>query len=183
VGVVFAIGPLFVGESAHLQGYGHLGVGLHADVVYDRNMNFGIPGVSGAYSVRLVNLTPLPIPVRACRRWSDTSFVPPPLYRFQIERWDYRHADWAKVLAVRAGDCAPLPAVWTVLWPGLPVTAVAWEASAARAGLHKGDLVRFTVFRDFHAEDGAGLQLAATTSEVVMTEENSDPYTTYRVAH
>ena len=155
---------------------------MHADAVYDANMNFGIPGVSGAYSVQLVNLTPIPIPVRACRRPSDTSFEPPPLYRYRIERWDVRKTEWVKVLALPPGECSPLPTVWTVLWPGVPVTAVEWEATAARA-LHKGDVVRFTVYRDYRAEDRAVLQLSATSPEVVMTEECTDPETAYRVAH
>jgi hypothetical protein len=177
------IGPVLVGEAAHLLRYGHLGTGLHADAVYDANMNFGIPGVSGAYSVQLVNLTPIPIPVRACRRPSDTSFDPPLLYRFQIERWDLHRAEWVQVLALPAGECSPLPAVWSVLWPGVPVTAVEWEATAARAGLHMGDAVRFTVFRDFRAADRAVFQLNARSSEVVMTEECTDPGAAYRVAH
>jgi hypothetical protein len=181
LGGALGLGPLLAGEMVHLLRYRHIGAGLHADVLYDANRNFGIPGVSGAYSVELVNLAPIPIPVRACRRPSDTSFVPPLLYRFRIERWDSRKAEWVAIVATRAGECAPLPTVWTVLLPGVPVTAVEWEATAARAGLHKGDLVRFKVLRDFEAEDAAALQLAATSSRVVMTEEYTDPGTAYRV--
>jgi hypothetical protein len=177
-----AVGPLLLGEAWHLARYGHLGAGLHADAIYDAGMNFGIPGVSGAYSVQLVNLTPIPIPARTCRPPSDTSFEPL-LYRYQIERWELRKIEWIKVAALPARDCSPFPTVWTVLWPGVPITAVQWEATAARTGLHKGDLVRFTLFRDFRAPNGALLQLAATSQEVVMTEECTDPDTAHRVAH
>lgn len=183
LGAALALGPVLTGEAAHLMVYGHLGAGLHADVVYDAHRNFGIPGVSGAYSVQWVNLTPIPVPARACRRPSDTSFEPPPLYRFHVERWDRGRTEWVKVLAPAARNCAPLPTVWTVLWPGVPATAVDWEATAARAGLHRGDSVRFMVFRDFGVEDRGLLQIAATSAAIVMTEESTDPGTQYRVAH
>jgi len=174
---------MLLGEAWHLAGHGHLGVGLHADAIHEAARDFGIPGVSGAYSVQLVNLTPIPIPARACQKWSDTSYQPPPLYRYRIERWDHLKGEWVRVLALPHGGCGPLPTAWTVLWPGIPVTAVDWEATAARAGVHKGDRVRFKVFRDFGAPDGALLQLAAASRPVVMTEECTDPDTTYRVTH
>jgi len=181
-GGAIAVGPVLLAEVWHLAHYGHVGGGLHADVVYDSSMSFGIPGVSGAYSVELVNLTPVPIPARTCRLPSDTSFAPL-LYRYSIERWEPSTAGWSTVLALPAGDCSPFPTVWAVLWPGVPVTAVQWEATAARAGLHKGDGIRFRVFRDFKAADTALVQLAATSKTVVMTEECTDPNTPYRVAH
>jgi hypothetical protein len=177
-----AVGPLLLGEAWHLARYGHLGAGLHADAIHAAGTDFGIPGVTGAYSVELVNLTPIPIPARTCRLPSDTSFAPL-LYRYQIERSELGQTEWIKVLALPAGNCSPAPTVWTVLWPGVPVTAVQREATAARRGLHKGDRVRFTVFRDFRAPDGALVQLAAISQEVLMTEECTDPGTAYRVAH
>jgi hypothetical protein len=177
-----AVGPLLAGEARHFARYGHLGAGLHADAVYDPAMNFGIPGVGGAYSVQLVNLTPIPIPARTCRPPSDTSFRPL-LYRYRIERKELRTAEWVNVLELPAGDCAPFPTAWKLLWPGLPVTAVQWEATAARKGLRKGDVVRFTVYRDFRAPDTSLLQIGATSQEVQMIEESTDPGTTYRVAH
>jgi hypothetical protein len=50
--------------------HGHVALGFHADAVYG-HLNFGIPGVSGAYSVRLVNLTPIPLLTRGCRLFRD----------------------------------------------------------------------------------------------------------------
>jgi hypothetical protein len=176
------IAPLTAGELWHLAEHGHLAFGLHADAVHGPHLSFGIPGVHGAYSVRLVNLTPMPLPARACLPFSDTSYIPPLLYRYKIERWARGIQKWVTVLALPAGGCEPLPLVRKVLWPGVPVDAVAWEATAARDGLHKGDRIRFTVFTDFTAGDGALLQGVATSQAIILTEEGTASDASQRAA-
>jgi hypothetical protein len=173
--------PLVAGEVRHVARYGHIACGIHADARYDSTMDFGIPGVSGAYSVRLVNLTPVPLLARACLPPSDTSYRPL-VFRYQVERWQPAEQHWDIVLGLKPGDCTPFPLVRTVLWPGVPVDGVGWEATAARKGIHKGDRVRFTVFTVFERPDDSLLQLAATTQDVTILEEG--PHSgQYRVAH
>jgi hypothetical protein len=54
------------GEVVHLLSRGHLGIGLHVDVLRNDTTGLGIPGIIGVCSARLVNLSPVPILARAC---------------------------------------------------------------------------------------------------------------------
>jgi len=174
--------PLTCGLLWHYWKEGHLAVGLHADAIYQAGMSFGIPGVNGAYSVQIVNLTPLPLFSQACLPPSDTSRRPL-LYRYRVEKWNSDSREWRPVAAIDPGDCAPFPVVRRILWPGVPVRGVDWEATAARKGLRKGDRVRFTVFSSFDIPDDGLFQHVASSAAFTIVEESSDPETNYRVAH
>lgn len=169
VGILIAatVGPVGVGELAHYAEFGHFAVGLHADAVMSRE-NDGAVYSHDLFSIRLVNLTPMPMTARLCS-WPTDTTEEVFLFRYDIERRS-GSGEWLPVLEVHARDCAPAWLARTVLWPGMPSIAVESLTAADLEGTQVGDHLRFRVFRDF---SGNGRRPFGTTSSEVVMDENA----------
>jgi len=168
--VAVVLGPLLVAEVVHLVRYGHLGLGLHADLLVDRQFHIGVPGISVGYAVRAVNLTPLPILLKPCV--GPEEFGPGTLYRYSVERWASETGGWAAVMSFNPGDCTPYPVETRVWWPGQEIYTVTWEATGAR--VKKGDRVRFRLFTLFDTPDSALFQMTFASPEFVTVDESTN---------
>lgn len=164
------LGPLLVAEVAHLIRYGHAGLGLHADLVVDRDFNIGVPGILVGYAVRAVNLTPLPLLVRPCV--GPIEFGPGTLYRYRVEKWARGTGEWVDVIGFKPSDCTPYSVESHVWWPGQEIDAISWEATGAR--VDKGDRVRFRIFTLFDTQDDALFQMRVASEDFVTVDESTD---------
>ena len=119
--VLALAGPLVVSEVYHLVTRGHLGLGLHSDVMssYDA---WGVP----YYSLWTLNLTPCPVPVRVCIDSGDTG-LSKTSYRSRKERAADSASRWENMWST-SPTCGGIPR-------GPEVAAlVARRVGRARAG-------------------------------------------------
>jgi hypothetical protein len=167
--VVVLVVPLAVAEAAHLLSYRHVAMGFHADLI-SRDCRAWPSGTERCYSLRAVNLTPFPLPLRRCLFPNDTG--PDPVHRFGIEKWSERERRWLPSATLGAwppcsGDYRE-PG-WEVLWPG----ASRWYFDGARSyhlNLSSGDRFRAVAFGLYDEADDWWLQLRAASSDTVATD-------------
>lgn len=159
----------------------YVGFGIHSHVVRE-SVDIAIPGVGNMYSVTATNYTPLPILMHGCKGPSDVSPYYEITYRYQVEKWDSASGTWSKIMAIPP-ECPDAELVTEVMAPGETMEIVAPEATGARDGLHKGDLVRFTVLTSFNESDGGRSQRAITSSAFTIEDERLESKVPYRVRH
>ena len=80
-------------------------------------------------------------------------------------------------------ECPGDALVTQALLPGETMEIVEPEATGAQDGLHKGDLVRFTVFTSFNESDDGWSQRVITSPTFIIEDEKLEPDVPYRVAH
>jgi hypothetical protein len=169
-------------EALHYRTWHHyVGFGIHTHILKE-SVDIAIPGVSNMYAVTATNYTPLPILMHGCKGPSDVSPFYEVLYRYQVEKWESSTATWTKIMAVTPG-CPNEELVTTTLLPGKTMQIVEPEATGARDGLHKGDLVRFTVFTSFNESDDGSKQQLITSPTFFIEDEKRESEVPYRVSH
>jgi hypothetical protein len=153
-------GPLIVGELAHVLWWGHLGLGLHTDLVA-----WGGPESGVGYQVWVANLTPVPLPLRVCFQPSDTGrFF---LLRRRVEKWMPASRSW-RVVETTA-PCGTYPGEqleWWILWPGTRLGSHQWAPYGL--AFRRGDRARITMFGLYDRGDDDWLQIRVRSGEFVI---------------
>jgi hypothetical protein len=144
-------------------------------------VDIGIPGISNDYAATVSNFTPFPIQMRGCKGPSDTSPYYEIVYRYQVEKWQPATGTWAKIMAVPP-SCPNEDLVTTTLGPGKTMQIVEWEATGARDGLEKGNMVRFSVFAAFNDANDAPMQ-RNIVSPPFLIEDHPLSSNSYRIRH
>ena len=122
------------------------------------------------YSVRAVNLTPIPLPVQVCGFPTGGIRLAYPSYRYRVEIWRREDPRWTTLEADgRAGDCSGVypHQEWRVWWPGASIEFLDWSATPDQR-------LRFTVFVLSEWPDNSWLQ----TRLVWETPAGREPPTT-----
>lgn len=157
--VLALAGPLVVSEVYHLVTRGHLGLGLHSDVMssYDA---WGVP----YYSLWTLNLTPCPVPVRVCIDSGDTG-LSKTSYRSRKERAADSASRWENMWST-SPTCGGIHAGlrWRLLWPGASAELVP-EGGGWR--FREGDRGRFVAFTLYNRPDDYWLQVRIVSDEIV----------------
>ena len=145
-------------------------------------MDIAIPGVANMYKMTATNYTPAPILMHGCKGPSDISPFYEITYRYQVEKWESASGTWKKIMAIPP-ECPGADLVTKAIATGETMEIVALEATGARDGLHKGDLVRFTVFTSFNESDDGRSQRLITSPTFIIEDEKLEPDVPYRIAH
>jgi hypothetical protein len=141
-------------EFAHYYNYGHLfSYGLHIDVLRLES-NIGIPGQKNMYRAELSNFTLSPRKLAACDYVTDVAEFTGADYPYAVQRWDTSSNNWQTIVGEDPEKfCYPVPLgrsqtqiVSRLLWPGMSVDVMGWEATGARVPFQKGDMARFVIF-------------------------------------
>jgi hypothetical protein len=80
-------------------------------------------------------------------------------------------------------ECPDEGLVTKVFGPGETMEVVEPEATGARDGLHKGDLVRFTVFASFNDRDDDWNQRPIISPTFTIEDEKLESEIPFRVRH
>lgn len=177
--VVFAVIGI---EALHHRTWHHyVWFGIHTHVLRER-VDIAIPGVSNMYAVTATNYTPLPIRMHGCKGPSDVTPFCEITYRYQVEKWESASGTWNKIMAIPP-ECPGEELVTKAFGPGETMEIVESEATGARDGLHKGDLVRFTVFTSFNESDDSLKQRLITSPAFIIEDEKLESDIPYRVRH
>jgi len=177
--VVFAVIGI---EAFHHRTWHHyFSFGIHTHLLRE-SVDIAIPGVSNDYAVTATNYTPLPILMQGCKGPSDVSPFYEITYRYQVEKWESASGTWIKIMAIPP-ECPEEDLVTKVFGPGETMEVVEPEATGARDGLHKGDLVRFTVFASFNDRDDDWNQRPIISPTFIIEDEKLESEIPFRVRH
>ena len=177
--VVFAVIGI---EALHHRTWHHyFSFGIHTHLLR-QSVDIAIPGVSNDYAVTATNYTFLPILMQGCKGPSDVSPFYEITYRYQVEKWESASGTWMKIMAIPP-ECPEEDLVTKVFGPGETMEVVEPEATGARDGLHKGDLVRFTVFASFNDKDDDWNQRRIISPVFIIEDERIESGIPYRVRH
>jgi hypothetical protein len=155
--VLLAVGPFAVGEGYHVWRWGHLGIGLHADLV---SWDIGSP-THAEYSLWGSNLTPVPLPVRVCLDRSEGIQV---LFRYRNERWNSETSRWDTVSATASTCEGRARLAWLVWWPGTSRRLIPAEDGFRR---HRH---RFTAFTLWDRPDDGPFQFGLGAEPAIPLE-------------
>jgi hypothetical protein len=102
------------------------------------------------------NLTPVPLPTRACIEHTDVGVRTG--YRYRLDRWIPSTSSWQQEVSKQVPCDWPLRSEWQVLWPGATVWLLKHQDTAGLS-VAAGDRFRYTVFTLFDWPDDNWLQL------------------------
>ena len=177
--VVFAVIGI---EALHHRTWHHyFSFGIHTHLLRE-SVDIAIPGVSNMYSVTATNYRPLPILMHGCKGPSDVSPFYEITYRYQVEKWESASGKWSKIMAIPP-ECPDEDLVTKTFGPGETMEIVESEATGAQDGLHKGDLVRFTIFTSFNESDDGWKQRLIISPAFIIEDERLESEIPYRVRH
>lgn len=164
VAIVVLTAPLLVGEAFHRWHQGHLGLGFHTDF---ETVEYG-PGISGGpgFVMTVTNLTPVPLPTRACIEHTDTGVRMG--YRYRLDRWISHSSRWQQEISKEIPCDWPQRSEWQVVWPGETVGLLNHQ-DAAGLSIAVGDRFRYTVFTLFDWPDDSWLQMRVLSPVYVAT--------------
>ena len=147
-------------EVYHLVTRGHFGLGLHSDVM-SWNDTRGVR----YYSLWAVNLTPFPVPVRACVAASDAGMQT--YYRDGLQ-WITDGRPTPRPVWSFPSVCDGLgQPTWSVWWPGASVNLMLGRMLPPRP---EGDRLRFVAVTLFDWEDDYWLQFRVVSEEIDLSD-------------
>jgi hypothetical protein len=120
--------------------------------------------------------------MHGCKGPSDVTPFYEITYRYQVEKWESASGTGSKVMGI-SPECPGEELVGKAFGPGETMEIVESEATGARDGLHKGDLVRFTIFTSFNEGDGSLKQRLITSPAFIIEDEKLESEIPYRVRH
>ena len=165
----------------HRTWHHYFSFGIHTHLLRE-SVDIAIPGVSKDYAVTATNYTPLPILMHGCKGPSDISPFYEVTYRYQVEKWESASGTWIKIMAIPPA-CPEEDLVTKAFGLGETMEIVESEATGARDGLHKGDLVRFTVFTSFNDSDDDRKQRPIISPSFIIEDEKLESEIPFRVRH
>jgi hypothetical protein len=142
------------------------------------------------YRVELSNFRLWPVTLTACEYLTDVAEFTGIDYPYAVQRWDSTSNNWQTIIGENPeGFCYPVPlgrsetnVVRKLLWPGMSVDVMGWEATGARVPFKKGDMARFIVFIRTEKEEAWQTAVSSTPfyieDDVIRKEGDS-----FRVQH
>lgn len=176
---VFAV--IGIENLHHRTGHHYFWCGVHTHILKE-SVDIAIPGVRNMYAVTATNYTPSRILMHGCKGPSDVSPFYEITYRYQVEKWEAASGTWSKIMAIPP-ECPSEDLVTKAFRPGETMEIVESEATGARDGLHRGDLVRFTVFTSFNESDDGWKQRSIISPAFIIEDEKLESEIPYRVRH